>query len=55
MLRPRLAFFYCQVLRAVALPCSDPLTAPLPPLPDPGPPSLTLRETEVMHWLMADG
>ena len=50
LLRPHLAFLYRLACRTTALPC-DPQAVPPPTLPDPGPPGLTLREAEVMHWL----
>lgn len=55
LLRPHLAFLYQHARQTAATPAgaalqpSEPARAAVPP--DLGPPELTLREGEVMHWL----
>ncbi|MFC5521098.1 helix-turn-helix transcriptional regulator [Polaromonas jejuensis] len=55
LLRPHLAFLYQHARQAAAAPAgAAPLTAEPPrgaAAPELGPPGLTLREGEVMHWL----
>ena len=51
VLRPHLAFLYGQARRTIAPPSGDLPAVPPPAPPDASPPGLTLRETEVMHWL----
>lgn len=51
LLRPHLAFLYRLARRATASASGDATAVPLPAMPEPSPPGLTLRESEVMHWL----
>lgn len=46
LLRPHLAFLYRHACQSAAAPAGG-----APPPPEPGPPGLTRREGEVMHWL----
>ncbi len=51
LLRPHLAFLYGQARGARATPSCDLPAVPPPAPPGAQPPGLTLRESEVMHWL----
>ncbi len=51
LVRPHLAFLYCQACKCVAkIPGDTPLVVPVPPA-DVNAPELTLREGDVMRWL----
>ena len=52
LLRPHLAFLYCHAHRATAHAAGGASAQPqAPPLPDPTPDGLTLRERDVLQWL----